>query len=282
MNFVTFFHDSKTQAVRIFIYPYRSFLEVWNLFCKKGSTIHLSSNGTEDSIACVAETGNDISVIVELFIKCRGIDINVGVILLNLCNTLGCSNEAHELDVLTAVLLELGQRIACRAARDKHRIDEDDYSLVDICGELTIICYGKVSFGITVKTDVSYLCNGNEIKKSVHHTDTCSEDRNDSKLFTRYRVCLGLADGSLDSDLFKRKVAGQLISHKHCDLIKKLAEILGASLFVSHNGELVRDQRMVYYVKLAHNHYILSVSADYFVIKYYTLFFLIFQVLFSK
>ena len=281
MNFITVFHRFKTLAVCSENYPYRSFLEAWNLFCKKGSTIRLSSNSTENSVACVTETGNDISVIVELFVKRCGEDIDIGVILLNLCNAFGCGNEAHELDMLTAVLLELCQSIACRAARSEHRIDENDNSLVDICGELTIICYGKVSFGITVKTDMSYLCNRNEIEKSVNHADSCSEDRNDSKLFTRYRVCLGLADGGLDSDLFKRKVAGQLISHKHCDLIKKLAEILGACLFVSHNGELVRDQGMVYYVKLAHN-YILSVNADYFIIKYYTLFFFLFQVLFSK
>ncbi len=51
----------------------------------------------EDSVAGVAETGNDIAMIVELLVLCSGKDINIGMSLAESLKSLGSCNDAHEL-----------------------------------------------------------------------------------------------------------------------------------------------------------------------------------------
>lgn len=51
----------------------------------------------EDSVAGVAETGNDIAVIVEFLVLCSGEDINIGMSLAESLKSLGSCNDAHKL-----------------------------------------------------------------------------------------------------------------------------------------------------------------------------------------
>ena len=90
----------------------------------------------EDSVTGVTETGDDIAMVVELFIKSGNENVYVRVILLHFCNTLGSTNYAHELNVLnTVVLKELDCR-GSRAAGGKHRVNNDNIALSDIGGIL--------------------------------------------------------------------------------------------------------------------------------------------------
>ena len=59
----------------------------------------------EQSVARIAETGKDISVLVKATVKRGNENVHVGVRFRNARNTLGCADDRHKLNVLTAALL---------------------------------------------------------------------------------------------------------------------------------------------------------------------------------
>ena len=60
--------------------------EIINLFC------------TEDSVACVAETGNNVAMLIKVIVECCAVNVNIGMSLLKSVKSLGSSDDAHELD----------------------------------------------------------------------------------------------------------------------------------------------------------------------------------------
>ena len=60
----------------------------------------------EESVSRVAESGNDICVIVQLFVKCSGVDLYIGLVVLKSFNALGCCYEAKELNLGASSVLE--------------------------------------------------------------------------------------------------------------------------------------------------------------------------------
>lgn len=62
--------------------------------------------GAEDPIAGVAQTGDDIAVVVELLIQSGAVDIHVGVIMMHPLNALGSGDNVHQLDVLDLIVLD--------------------------------------------------------------------------------------------------------------------------------------------------------------------------------
>ena len=60
---------------------------------------------TENSVACVAETRNDVVVVIKLFINGAAVNINVRTSLVYILDTLRGCDDAHKLDVLDACLL---------------------------------------------------------------------------------------------------------------------------------------------------------------------------------
>ena len=60
------------------------------------------------------------------------------------------SNDTHELNVLTAMLLDEINCFRAGTAGCKHRIQDNDGSLVNGFRKLAVIFVGLVSFGITV------------------------------------------------------------------------------------------------------------------------------------
>lgn len=69
---------------------------------------------SENPVAGIAETGNDIAVIVEVAVNRGGVDDNIGVQLMQHFNALGSGNKAHQANGFAACLLDdantLGQR----------------------------------------------------------------------------------------------------------------------------------------------------------------------------
>ena len=157
----------------------------------------------EDSVARIAKTGNDISVIVEALVESCGVDLNVGVILDDLVYAFGCGNEAHECDVSRASCFNHSNSIGCRAAGCEHRVNYDDEALLDIGWHLAVIFNREVSFGIAVETDVSHSCNRNETEKSVYHTETCTENGHDSQLLSGDSLECSLLYGSVDGNVLE-------------------------------------------------------------------------------
>ena len=106
---------------------------------------------SEYSVAGVAETGNDVRVLVEPFIAGGDIDIDVGMILLDTCDAFGTADDAHELDMLHAVFLEEGDRRRGGAAGCEHGVNDDDVALLNIGGHFVVVFNRLVGFGIAEK-----------------------------------------------------------------------------------------------------------------------------------
>ena len=54
----------------------------------------------EDTVTGIAQTGDDVAVIVQLLVQCADIDVHIGVGLMQSLQTLRGSNQTDKLDVL--------------------------------------------------------------------------------------------------------------------------------------------------------------------------------------
>ena len=53
--------------------------------------------GAEDPVAGIAQTGDDVALLIQVIVQSTGIDIHVGVLLLQELDALGSGHEDHEL-----------------------------------------------------------------------------------------------------------------------------------------------------------------------------------------
>ena len=63
--------------------------------------------GAKDAVACIAQAGDDVAVLVQLFILCGNINVNIGVCFVQGFQSFGGGNQANELDVLGTALFDL-------------------------------------------------------------------------------------------------------------------------------------------------------------------------------
>ena len=99
----------------------------------------------EDTVARIAHTGNDVVVFVQSLVLDTAVDVDIGVSLQKLVQSLGRSDDTHELDVLNAVLLYLCDSLYRGRTCSQHRIHNDNISLGDIIGKLAVVLNGLLS-----------------------------------------------------------------------------------------------------------------------------------------
>ena len=68
-------------------------------------------------------------MLVEVVVERAGVDLHIGIELLNVLNALGSGDEHHELDVLAAALLHLADGLGSAAAGGEHGIDDQHVAL---------------------------------------------------------------------------------------------------------------------------------------------------------
>ena len=91
---------------------------IWEvIFCIWRNKIFLFR--TEDTIAGITETGNDIALIIQGIVEGCNVDADVRMVGIDLLNTLGRGYQAHELDILNPLFFE--QPVPVSAGRDKDR-----------------------------------------------------------------------------------------------------------------------------------------------------------------
>ncbi len=129
---------------------------------------------SEDPVSGISETGKDISIVVEFAVNTADIYLDIGMSLGELLNALRCSDNAHELDVLTAVTLDGINGINSASACSEHRIHDYDQSLVDRIRKLTIIIMRLMSNRVSVQTDMTYLSKRCESLNAGNHSQACS------------------------------------------------------------------------------------------------------------
>ena len=135
---------------------------------------------SEKSIACVAETGKNISVLVKASVKRGNVNIYVGVRLCNLRNTLGSTDYCHKLYLLTATRLEKLYSITSASARCEHRVYQKHELVFNALRQLAVIRLRLESLLVSVHSNMSYSCRGKENVDSVYHSESCTEYGNDN------------------------------------------------------------------------------------------------------
>ena len=200
----------------------------------------------ENAVARVAEAGDDVAVLVEMIIECAGVDVDVGVLLLNGLDAFGSGDEHHERDVLAAALDHLADGFAGRAAGGEHRVDDHHVALGHVLGHLAEVGVGFERLFIAVHADVAHTGGGHHAQHAVDQAETGAQDGDDNELLACERGGVHLADGGLDVLGGQREVARGLVGDEHTDLGHELAEILDAGVFIAHDGELVGDEGVVH------------------------------------
>ena len=154
-------------------------------------------------------------------------------------------DEAHEDDVLRALLLE--QRKCCRraAARGEHRVDDDERALGDIARQLAVVLDWLQRLRIAVHADVANAGRRNHVDDAVEHAEAGAQDWHDADFLAGEHLLLALADWCLDLDFPEREVTRDLVGHEHRDLLEQLAEILRTRFLHAHDREFMLDQRVV-------------------------------------
>ena len=180
-------------------------------------------------------------------------DVHVRVILLHFLHALGGADDAHELDVLYARLLEEGDRRGGRTAGGQHRVDHDGVALLDIGGHLEVVLDRLQRLRVAEQAHMAHLDVGHHADHAVHHAETGAEDGNHSQLLAGDSLALGHGNGRFHFHFLQRQIAGRLIAHQHGDLGDELTKFLDAGPLVAQDGQLVLDQGMVEYAYFAHD-----------------------------
>ena len=76
---------------------------------------------TENSVAGVAETGDDVAVFVKVRVFAADEDVYVGMFCVDLFNSFGRADDAHKLNVLAAFRLNEVDCRDCAATGCEHR-----------------------------------------------------------------------------------------------------------------------------------------------------------------
>lgn len=79
---------------------------------------------------------------------------------------------------------------------------------------------------VAVQADMTDLCCRDHLERTVYHTQSCTQDRNNGHFtsFDLFYCCA--ADRSLDLHICQLQMSGCFIADHHCDFADRLSEIL--------------------------------------------------------
>ena len=81
-------------------------------------------------------------------------------------------DDGHELDVLSAVLLNEINCGYCGAAGGQHRVGDNDSTQFDRGWQLAVVFVRLMGCLVAVESDVTNLCGRNECQNTIYHTET--------------------------------------------------------------------------------------------------------------
>ena len=137
---------------------------------------------TKNSIACIAKSRADIGMFVQAAIQMADVDLNVRMCLVKSFDTFRSSDNTHEFDVSAAMFLDHGDGINSRTACCQHWVADNDGTFFDRARQFAVVFMRLEGFFVTVETDMADFCRWNESKDTLNHTETCTQDRNNSQL----------------------------------------------------------------------------------------------------
>ena len=191
---------------------------------------------------CVAQTGHDVALLVEALIQSAQVDLNIGVGGAQRFHALGGADQADELDVLGAPLLDHGDGVHGAAAGGQHGVQDQHVPLVDVGGQLAEIFHGLQGLLVAVQADEAHLGGGDQGQHTVQHAHAGPQDGYQGQFAAGQDLGLGHGDGGLDLDLLQGQIPGGLVAQQGGDLAHQVTELLGTGLLVAQQADLVLQQ----------------------------------------
>ena len=193
----------------------------------------------EDTVAGIAQAGDDVAMLVELFIHGGNVNFHVGVVGADALDALGGGEDVHELDVLHAVFLHEGDGGGGGAAGGQHGVEDDDIPLGDVGGHLAVILHRLQGLGVPEEADVTDLGGGDQGEDTLDHTQARPQDGDDGQLLAGQLIGHGLCHGGLNLHRLERQVPGGVVAHEGGNLAHDLAEVLHAGGLIPQDGQLM-------------------------------------------
>ena len=134
------------------------------------------------------------------------IDLNIRMLFVQSLQSLRGSNNAHKLDVLATMFLDLIDRIHCRTTCCQHRVTDHNSTLLDRIRQFAIIFLWLMCFLITIHSNMTYFRRWHQCQNAGYHAKTGTKDRNNGKFTACDHWCHTLLDRSLDLNIFHRKI----------------------------------------------------------------------------
>src|SRR5438445_736404 len=201
--------------------------------------------GPEQPVSRIPQPRQNVAVRVQLAVKRRGEDRDVGVRLEHAAHALGGGDEAEEPDALRAGVLERAHGVHGGAAGREHRIEHEEVARVAPFGNLEVVIDGLERVVLAVDPDVPDARRRNELGDPFHHPEAGPQDRHQRELLPSHPDALHRLQGGLDLDGLERQVFRDLVRHQHRDLVDELLEVTGRGVLVPQNRKLVPDQGVV-------------------------------------
>ena len=89
--------------------------------------------GTEDTVAGIAQTGDNVSMLIQLLVDGSDVQIHIGMCLGNSLNAFGTADDVHHDDALAAVLFQEIDSSDCRAAGSQHGVNHINLTGANAC-----------------------------------------------------------------------------------------------------------------------------------------------------
>jgi hypothetical protein len=169
--------------------------------------------GAEDAVACVAQAGQDIAVLVELAVDRRGVHRHVGMRIVERADALGARHQADEPDRARARLLQPVDGGDRRVAGREHRVEHDRVALAHAARHLEVVLDGHERLRIAVEADVAYARTRHDVEEAVEQPGAGAQDRHEHELLAVDQSALHRLERRLDLHVVHRHVARDLVGH---------------------------------------------------------------------
>ena len=161
-----------------------------------------------------------------------------------------CDNK-HAFNILSTMLFDKVNGCHCRTACGKHRIYQNDLSLLNRIRKLAVIFVRLMSHRITIKSNMTDLCRWDKRCDAIYHPKACTKYRYNCQLLARDHRRLTCLNRGFNRNVLQRKITKCFISHQDSNLFDQLTELICSCIFIADNRNLVLDQRVI------HNKYVL-------------------------
>ena len=175
-------------------------------------------------------------MLVQVAVHRAGINIHIGVLLLDALDALGHRHQHQKLDMLAAPALHLGDGGISGTAGGQHGVHDEDIPLGYVLGHLAEIGVGLQRLLVPVHTDVAHAGGRYHPQHTVHQAQAGPQDGADGDLFACQGGLLRFAQRGFHQFGGQGQVTGGLIGNEHTDLGDQLAEVFHAGIFIAEDG----------------------------------------------